>query len=172
MWVMCLTSWYAHMSLSVWWPLTRVQVATTKKVTYVHISLLSTLPTSLLCISIMFAPCFHQHRINFAQSVQIHQNCIFHFKYISILDATYMGTLTKAWGTRFYNCMSVLAKWPLVRIQVTTFTNSSTNLPNSFPITFGVCSCKNSKKHASSCHSSHQISHFRVRNCQIAYLMH
>ena len=27
MWVMCSTSWYVHMSLSVWWPLARVQVA-------------------------------------------------------------------------------------------------------------------------------------------------
>ena len=154
------------------WPLARVQVATTQKVIFDHITMSSTLPTPFVCISIIFALCFHQQRINFAQSVQTHQKCILHIKHMSILDATYMGTLTKSWGTRFSNCMSVLTEWPLVRIQVTIFTNSSYHLPNSFPITFGACSCKNRKIQASSCHSSHQISHFRVRNCQSAYLMH
>ena len=154
------------------WTLVRVQVATTQKVTFDHIILSSTLPTSFLCISIIIAPCSHQLRVNFAQSVQSHQKCILHIKHMSILDATYMETLTKAWGTLICDCMSISAKWPLVRVQVTTYTKSKIDLPGSLSITFWACWCKNSKNHASFGHSNHLSSHFRVRIFQIAYLIH
>ena len=154
------------------WPLARVQVATTQKMIFDHITMSSTLPTPFVCISIIFALCFHQQRVNFAQSVQTHQKCILHIKHMSILDATYMGTLTKAWRTLIYHCMSISAKWPLVRVQVTTYTKSKIDLAGSLSITLWACWCKNSKNHASFCHSNHQSSHFRVSFFKIAHLMH
>ena len=154
------------------WPLARVQVATTQKVTFDHITLSSTLPTSFLCISIIIAPCSHHLRVNFAQSVQSHQKCIFHIKHMSNFDATCIGILTKAWGTPIYDCMSNSVKWPLVCVQVTTYTKSTTDLLGSLSTTFRACWCKNSKNHASLCHSNHHSSHFRVRFFQIAHLMH
>ena len=128
------------------WPLTRVQVATTQKVTYDHNILSSTSLTSSLCISIIFALCFHQFKVNFAQSVQSHQKCILHIKHMSILKATCIGILTKVWGTQIYDCMSDSAKWPLARVQVTTFTKSSDDLLSSLSTTFKASWWENSKK--------------------------
>ena len=145
------------------WPLTRVSVTTSQKMKSDHIILSRTSPTSSLCISIIFALCFHQLKVNFAQSVQYHQKCTLHDKYMSILRATYIRILTKAWGIQMYNCMLDSAKWPLTRVSVTTLTKSSNDWLNSLPTTSRAGWYKNSKNHASICQSIHHYSHFRVR---------
>ena len=145
------------------WPLTRVSVTTSQKMKSDHIILSSTSPTSSLCITIIFALCFHQPNVNFAQSVQFHQKCTLHIKYLSILRTTYIRILTKAWGMQNYDCMLKPAKWPLTRVSVTTLTKSSNDLLTSLPTTSRVSWCKNNKNHASTCHSIHHFSHFRVR---------